>query len=240
MKRYVMTMLVTMLVVMTVSELASAQPYVRYGSIGTHAANDTIAEQADDGIPLDQWIGMRFIILPKPNYLQRYGYSTLRSPADGFIIPTYDECAGQVGTVVEIYNDGRTDRKVILQLEDGREYTTVSATGVFREIASVSDIERAQDYWRGKMVWAYSGPVYEYNARTGRVYAYAFKNYEPVTVTEVVAGWDHNRPVRLIVKTLDGYEGYIDLQVSSTNVIEPLRGRNRSNVFFVTEDPHLY
>ena len=232
------TTLSVMLILAAVS-LLFAQSYVREGSIGTHAAQDTISQRGDDGVPFDQWVGMQFIILPKPHGQERYGYSSLRSPNDGFIIPTYDECAGQVGTVVEVDNDGHTDRKVVLQLEDGREYTAVSATGVFGEIAPVADIERARDDWQGKLIWLFSEPVYEYNADTGQLFSFDATSLEPVTVTDVVASWDNNRPARLIVKTLDGYEGFIDLQVSSTNVLEELRGHNRSGAFFVTKNPRV-
>ncbi len=228
------------LAVLLVSSALLAQTYVRESSVGTPDSPRMYSAIDDDGVPMQEWVGMEFVILPKPKHLQRYGYSTLRRPNGGFIIPTYGECAGQVGTVVDVQNDGRTDCKVTLRMDDGREYTAVSATGLFPEIALASDFEHARTEWEGQTVWFYSSPVYIYDDDTGQLWSIQTGRYEPVVVKEVVAGWNHNRPVRLIVETEDGREAYVDVQVSSTNTYEYYYGRNRYDVFFVMEDPYAH
>ena len=237
MTRFLLKLQLAALSTLLFAGILSAQTYVVEGTMTT---TTTETEWTSDGSPMNQWVGKKFVILPKPRHLQRYGYSTLRHPDGGFIIPTYGECAGMVGTVMDVYDDGRTDRKVMIKLDNGEIYTAVSSSGIFAEIAPEEDFETARTSWRGRTVWLYHGPVYAYDEDTGRYYTWQSGRYEPVVVRDVVPGWNHNRPVRLIVVTEDGREGFIDVQVSDTNVWEPYYGDNRYDVYFVTEDPHKY
>ncbi len=218
-----------------------AQTYVQESSGGYWARHDSVMEvRRADGVPMEQWVGKRFVILPKPKYLQRYGYNTLRHPNGGYIIPNYDECAGKIATVTDVESGPYTDYKVTLRLDNGEEYTAVSASGIFSEIAPYDDVEHARTEWNGKRIWITRGPIYVYHADTGRMYMLTVRHREAVTVKDVETGWNSNRPVRLLVVTEDGHEGFVDVQYSSTNVIEPLRGRNRSDVYFSTEDQNAY
>ncbi len=219
------------------SSSAFAQSYVREGSIGKLAARDSLALLGDDGTPLETWVGKQFIILPKPKTEQRYGYSSLRRSEEGYLVPTYDECAGQIATVVAVDASKRSDRKVYLRLDDDdAEYTAISATGCFPEIAAVSDLDLARNRWLGHTIWLKGGPVYEYDAVTGRVYAFDVEEGDSAKVKEIVAGWNAERPVRLIFDTKDG-EAFLDIQVTSTNIPDNMWGRNRSSAFFAEHAP---
>lgn len=56
-----------------------------------------------------------------------------------------------------------------------------------------------------------------------------------------MAGWSSARPVRFILQTLDGQEGFLDLALSQTNIDWDLRDIARQHsfdCFFLEEDPY--
>ena len=58
-------------------------------------------------------------------------------------------------------------------------------------------------------------PLYNKHART--IETIQIEQRSPVEVIDVVPSWDHNTPVRFIVKTAAGVLGYVDMAWSGTN-----------------------
>ena len=54
---------------------------------------------------------------------------------------------------------------------------------------------------------------------------------------DVVAGWTEEKPVRFVLEAADGKQGFLDLNLSGTNVFKDVRHLSRFEHCFVTEDP---
>ncbi|HEY8460187.1 MAG TPA: hypothetical protein VIM99_07390, partial [Blastocatellia bacterium] len=55
----------------------------------------------------------------------------------------------------------------------------------------------------------------------------------------VVPGWDEEKPVRFKLETPDGKQGFVDLNLSGTNVQKEVRHLSRFEDSLMTEDPRL-
>jgi hypothetical protein len=60
-----------------------------------------------------------------------------------------------------------------------------------------------------------------------------------VKVVDVVAGWDEEMPVRLTLETVEGKRGFVDLNLSGTNVHKGARHLSRFEDHLLVEDPRL-
>lgn len=83
--------------------MASAQnPYIREGSIGKQKEQAELPAKVPSSFrPIEKWVGEKFIFLPKPKPLQKYGYQMFQMFRVGkgrFDHPTYEECVGRIVT----------------------------------------------------------------------------------------------------------------------------------------------
>ena len=78
-----------------------------------------------------------------------------------------------------------------------------------------------------------------WNAEKSEFGGVNFQNCSPVVVTDVVAGWYSDNPIRLIIKVPDERVGYADINVSGTNVAEILRKFCHFEERFMEADPRL-
>ncbi len=128
-------------------------------------------------------------------------------------------------------------------LEDTGEkvYGTVSY-GVIKDMALVADIENARALYVGKTLWTeetvHTCPEDGYIERTGEAELDTPLGFFPVKIMDVVAGWDVEKPVRFVVQLPSGEEGYIDVQMSDTNISESLRYKTRFEEVFHPEYPN--
>jgi hypothetical protein len=67
----------------------------------------------------------------------------------------------------------------------------------------------------------------------------AIKRYAPLKVVAINPGWDEEKPLRFVLQTSDGKQGFLDVNLSGTNVAPELRHLNRFDEAFMTEDPKL-
>ena len=61
--------------------------------------------------------------------------------------------------------------------------------------------------------------------------------YLPVRVIDVVPGWDSHQPVRFLLQTEAGFEVFVDVHMTDTNVSDKLRQYNRFATAFLTSPP---
>lgn len=225
--------------------------YVRDGSIGRPATSPRTALTPTTkpvfptlGIP--DWKGQKLIFLPQTPSLRKYGYQRFRGGKGIYGQPTYAECAGKVATVLDVEQDISGDLvvyKIRLRLDDGGKVYVGEALARSLEIptldgvALLSDIKRAKDQWVGKKLWINEDCLLTYDATKDEHGEVPVRRLSAVTIVDVVAGTDQSWPVRFIVRSEDGTEGFRDTHISDTNIPAVLRACERFEDTFLTEDP---
>lgn len=211
-------------------------PYIREGSIGTQKEETEISSKDPLSFrPIEKWVGEKFIFLPKTKSLQEYGYQDFRPGQGRFNSPTYEECVGRIGTIVKVTNT--YSEKITLQMDDNGQTYTASGDDSVGGIAPVADIDYARNKWLGKNLWYENKQIVTYNEATENYGSIKHKRYSPVKVVDIVAGWDSDAPVRFILKTSSGEEGFADVNLSGTNVPCILRHYRRFEEYFFSDDP---
>jgi hypothetical protein len=184
-------------------------------------------------VPINSWVGQRFIFLPGP-----------KASENG----TYDEFSGRLvrkqyqGRVAKVISVSDFSGRVHLEfeMEDGQERLrarTLPYKESIKGIAPIGDISNARIRWMGKTLWCVLPRLSTYDEQNDMAGSITVKRYSPVQVVDVVAGWDEEKPVRFLLQTADGKRGFIDLNLSGTNVFKEVRHLYRMEHHFLTEDP---
>lgn len=185
--------------------------------------------------PIGSWAGKRFIFLPKPKGAESGTY-------EDFIRPiTHQKYAGRVARVVSADNSGASAYIEFEMEDDGeklRVFTVANKESV-RGMALVDDIENARKQWAGKTVWSKMLMISSYDEQSGAVTMTPVKKFEPLKVVEIVPGWDEEKPARFKLETHDGKQGFVDLNLSETNVRKEARHLSRFENHLLAEDPRL-
>ena len=208
-------------------------PFVREGSIGD-VKKEAPTRIGPETLELDSWVGQKFILLPKAR--NSFDYQSFDPQL------SYKEWMGKILVVNKIDRepvDGESLRKVHFRSEDGKSVSAKLYTDSIDDIAPVRDLEFARNRWLGKTIWIKKGELATWNAEKSEFGSVKFQNCSPIVVTDVIAGWYAHVPIRLILKTPDGREGYDDVNVSGTNVAEVLRKFGAFEERFMEDDPRL-
>lgn len=235
--------------------LSSAQ-YVRQGSIGEKKEEKPVTNEPFGTLPIEQWLNQRFIFMPRTRQFQKFGY-------DGFAVVKidkkgkakydfplasqlpYDKYVGRIVKVTAV-NKVKPEYSVLerlqieFTLEDTGEkliYQPVSDKRV-EGIAPVTDLDAARQQYLGKTLWIVDSAVYTYDAATDEKGYVEVRRYSPVKVTDIVVGTEQEAPVRFIVQTESGKQGYIDVAMSGTNADPVLLLYHKFENEFLAEDPH--
>ncbi len=189
--------------------------------------------------PVIKWVGERLVFLPIET-CQEYGYMSVHSAKEKSVnyLP-YREYVGRIAKVTKV-EPSAYDIELVLEDTGEKVYGTVSY-GVIKDMALVADIENARALYVGKTLWTeetvHTCTERGYIERTGEVELKTPLGFFPVKVIDVVAGWDAEKPVRFIVRLPSGEEGYIDMQMSETNISEKLTYKTRFEEVFHSEYP---
>ena len=188
--------------------------------------------------PISSWLGKRFIFLPKQTTLQRFGYQNFQIGDDLYESPSYNEYVGRIAKVVSL-QEVCNHWDVELEMEDNGQRVSASArSGGIDGVAPVADIEDAHNRWLGKTLWYKKTWLERYNEDTGEVYSVHIRKNSQVKVIDIRAGWKHATPVRFILQTATGKEGYIDMAWSGTNCYDyDRRYCDTFETSFFTQDP---
>lgn len=233
----------------TMGTTTTPNPYVKEGSVGA-ATKPACPKYATEYRPLNCWLNERFIFLPQPKSLQEFGYQSITGGNGQFGHPTYSEAVGRIAKIVGIEKGKYTGWDVTLKVE-GSERTYVGRVlsdrpddASLHSLGPVADLDQARDLWNGKTVWVkwdyfHHPKLWTYNADSGEIGELPIERCSKLMVTDVVAGWYEHEPVRLVLTTADGKTGFVDVQLSGTNVPKLLRNDESSfdRMFFV-QDPH--
>jgi hypothetical protein len=200
--------------------------YIRKGSLGKRITQEeTISTDAFTFRPFSKWIGERFIFLPRSKGIQHYGYQNFDV--------SYEKYVGRIAKVISIEDD-----EVTLKMEDnGKELKATAYMETVEGIAPVSDIDSARSRWLNKTLWYKKNEIVLYDEDKDKFSSINISKCSPIKVIDIVAGWHYDSPVRFIIQAHEGDEGFVDLNLSGTNVSVNLQKYNHFEDNFYTEDP---
>lgn len=217
---------------------ALAQPDKRQNITPEKKADPKPAEAAPAVFPyqpIGSWAGKRFIFLPKPKGSESGTYEDFSRAV------THKKYAGRVARVVSA-NDSGVSAFIEFEMEDDGERLrvfTVAHKESVRGMALLDDIENARKQWVGKTLWSKMLMISSYDEQSGALTMTQVKKFGPLKVIDVVPGWDEEKPVRFKLETPAGKQGFVDLNLSGTNVQKEVRYLSRFEDRLMAEDPKL-
>jgi hypothetical protein len=220
------------------SVVAFAQPETRQNITTEKKSESKPVEAAPTPFPyhpIGSWVGKRFIFLPKPKGSESGTYE------DFSRLVTHQKYAGRVARVVSA-NDSGASAYIEFQMEDDGERLrvfTVANKESVRGMALLDDIENARKQWAGITVWGKMLMISSYDEQSGAITMTAVKKFGPLKVVDVVPGWDEEKPARFKLETPDGKQGFVDLNLSGTNVQKEVRYLSRFEDHLLAENPRL-
>ncbi len=220
------------------SAITLAQPETRQNIVPEKKSEKESAEAAPALFsyhPIGSWVSKRFIFLPKPKGAESGTYEDFNRAV------TYQKYAGRVARVI-IADGSGASAYIEFQMEDDGEKLgvfTVAGKESVSGMALVDDIENARKEWAGKTVWSKMLMISSYDEETGAVTMTPVKKFAPLKVIDVVPGWDEEKPVRFKLETPDGKQGFVDLNLSGTNVRKEVRLQDRFEDHLLAENPRL-
>ena len=185
--------------------------------------------------PIGSWVGKRFIFLPKPKGSESGTYEDFTRAV------THQKYAGRVARVVSADATGASAYLEFEMEDDGerlRVFTVANKESV-RGLALLDDIENARKQWAGKTVWSKMLMISNYDEQSGAITMTPVKKFGPLKVVDVVPGWDEEKPARFKLETPDGKLGFVDLNLSGTNVQKDVRHLSRFEHHLLAENPRL-
>jgi hypothetical protein len=184
-------------------------------------------------VPINSWVGQRFVFLPGPKASENGTYDDF----SGRLVRK--QYQGRVAKVISVSDfSGRVHLE--LEMEDTQERLrakTLPNKESIKGIALIDDISNARSRWAGKTLWCVLPRLSTYDEGNDLVGSITVKRYSPVKVVDIVAGWDEEKPARFLLETADGKRGFLDLNLSSTNVFKEVRHLYRMEYYFLTQDP---
>jgi hypothetical protein len=228
--------------------------YIKTGSIGRQKSISSISS-APVYRSLEMLVGERIIFLPKRLSMQHYGYQSFSGGTGQFGHPTYAEAVGRIGLITKV-SDNSYSGRITVQMEDNNQIYVGSGTDSIDGIAIVSEIDHARKEYLGKTLWLKRTYLETYNESKELSEETSFpkmvtiqdlkkadldkiklKKYSPVKVIDVVAGWNNDNPIRFILRTNSGQEGYDDVTITGSNVPSILRETFTFESTFLLYDP---
>jgi hypothetical protein len=183
-------------------------------------------------IPVNKWLGKKFIFLEKPKILQEYGYDlhltkdfySLRSSynpeleTDVTYNLRYGRFAGKTMTVIDI-EDKSFDPVITFEEEQskikiyGKPYK-----GYLDGIAITDDMERAKSRWLRNTLYSKVREIITYSAELDEYGEVKVKIGDSLKVIDVWWGEYSTDPLWIIVEAPSGEKGFISTPFSWTNI----------------------
>ena len=180
-------------------------------------------------IPIDQWVGNKFIILEKSPSSQKFDYEfRLSKDKYGLCDPNefqtvicrlkYDKFAGKTITAIDIDNH-IMGSIITFIVEDTRKiiYAT-SYDGQVRDITLLDDILKAKERWLGKTIYSKKRFIETYNENLDKYGKVKIKIGEPLKVIDILWGYSSYDPLWIVVETSNNKKGFLSSRYSWTNV----------------------
>jgi hypothetical protein len=223
------------------SPTPSSDSYIRRNSIGykdsPRSTSNRIPFQTRS---ISAWVGERFIFMPRKASFQRYGYQLINPIDDEFGKLPYQDYVGKIAKVLAVAPSKFKIEgfwEVFLEVEGTGQKLRAEAYGESVEgLANLQDIDDARTKYLGKKV-QYNGQILSrYNAVTDKVEFFTIPKNMLVDVTDVIVSWEQTAPVRFVVQTSKGEEGFIDVNMSGTNISKVLQKFHQFNDTFIARN----
>jgi hypothetical protein len=93
-------------------------------------------------------------------------------------------------------------------------------------VALLRDLKAARDKYLDRTYWITSRWLPELSENGGMSFTnvVVFRKYTPVKISDILASWSTDAPVRIVIKNEAGQEGYFDMAVSQSNRTTPPSG----------------
>ncbi|MBD3426817.1 MAG: hypothetical protein GF409_06260 [Candidatus Omnitrophica bacterium] len=191
--------------------------------------------------PAGTWRGEKFVFHPKPMNLRKFKYVNINIvDGDGKRSPSYAECVGKTVTVTDIDIQDEDNFTVRFRSDDGTLYEAVTNTGCIEGLIPLRDIENAREEFSGSKLWHLKENMLRYEEATDSYEPVYAPKYSSLTVVDVEPGWSNTTPVRFILENEYEQKGYVELNLSGTNVPRSMRSRNRLWDNFSRDDPEKW
>jgi hypothetical protein len=182
-------------------------------------------------LELPEWVGQRFMLLTMPQKSRGYGYQSFEPH-----LP-YAEWVGKILTVTAV--DSGSPRTVTFKAEDGTPLTATAYSDKINYIAPMRDLTYARDTWLGRFLWLRVPDVLTFDPVMEKFGSTRVGKGARVKVTGVAAGMLDYEPVQLDLVADDGRRGFLDIQLTGTNVSTALRDTDTFDDIFAETDPHI-
>jgi hypothetical protein len=185
---------------------------------------------------IEEWVGLKFMFLPQRKVFQKYGYQSFHRPNEmGKALP-YDTYKNRIATVTKVssFQYGHYVEFVI----DGTQEKIIGEAfrGNLRGIGPVDDLLKARLKYKGKSLWTQQ-ILNTYNEDLDEEGVSVVTRSIAVKVLDVVPAWDSHQPIRFLLRTEAGFDVYIDVHMTNTNVPEQLRKYNDFSKVFSLHTP---
>jgi hypothetical protein len=148
----------------------------------------------------------------------------------------YDEYKTRIGLVTKV-TPFAYGHYVDLVLDGTQERVVAEAFGdIVRGLGPLDDLSKAHAKYKGKTLWTRE-ILKTYNEELDEEGVSIPSRYVAVKVIDVVPAWDSHQPVRFLLQTESGWEVFLDVHMSDTNVSDKLREYNRFSSVFLTSAP---
>ena len=217
----------------TAAHAQDHSPFLRTEPAPLHRLADSCDTSGLNRIPVRCWVGLQFVVLPKDKAVRDKGYPEFEGMAPRYGHPSYDQFAGRTVIVTKVEwqqyaSPNRSGWIVTFALDkEGPFYTTnaIPRAGGNRDDAVVSsfvllqDLQLARQAYLNKRYWPLIPrmPVLNEDGVSATAESVAFNRFEPVAVADVLASPIAEAPVRIVVSSASGREGYFDIAMSETN-----------------------
>ncbi|NOT61516.1 MAG: hypothetical protein HOP19_14965 [Acidobacteria bacterium] len=185
--------------------------------------------------PITTWQDQRFIFLSSPKASSDSPYQDFNGKR------LRKDYAGRIVKVVNV-SDFSGRQHLDLEMEDNGEKLR-ARTSPNREslegLLLLDDLEQARKRWEGQTLWSRQMRLSTYDEANDALGSLAIKRYAALKVVSVTPGWDNAAPLRFTLETTDGKRGFMDVNLSGTNVPPELRQLSRFEDQFLTENPRL-
>lgn len=201
-------------------------------SIGKVSKKQDVASSDSIDVPVENWVGKKFIFLEKNKRLQEFGYDlhlnknfySYRDSYDSDLeVNTtynlkYSRFVGKTITVVNVEEGTVGNIYVFEEDSTGLKLYGQPYNGHIDGIAPLLDIDRAKKRWMGKTLYSKEREINTYDEETGEYGTVKVKIGIPLKVIDIWWGLDSVWPIWIIVETKTGEKGYINTKFSWTNV----------------------
>jgi len=216
--------------------VAQDRPLVEDLGVGSTEAPKKVSFPYDP-LPTDQWVGEEFIFLPQS---MRYPLCRKQGQPESKSL-AYNEAVGRIGVVQKLEVAKLVKTTIHLKMKDTGEILTCTTYSDSKQISFmglglVKDIVLARKRYEGNSYYANQRIFYTYDPSTDKWGKLEVKRFSPLKVAKVSAGTQAHSPVRVVVETEDGRQGFFEMPFSGTNnTMDTFLG---FDFYLLEKDPH--